>query len=243
MYKYLRNLIPVLLLLGAAANAPASMITGTATDNNDLTPVGSQVAGVIGYYIPIATGADKTYGIDGGTSSDTVTLSGSTIDGAFLNMYLYFSIPTGEIGTTLSLWFKDLDLDPSNDPDGFHESLTLYGQGGLPNDVFTAYGDIDALANASASGYGTNNDSVTMDFTGLNIGSGDFWLNLGFHATSDFTSGTWKNTEEYVSAQITTTTVPEPASLVLMAIGLFSLFGLRRLQLKPIRIRNRKRRR
>ena len=44
-------------------------------------------------------------------------------------------------------------------------------------------------------------------------------------------------------ASMITGEVLEPASLVLMAIGLLSLFGLRRLQLKPVRIRNRKRHR
>ena len=78
-------------------------------------------------------------------------------------MYLHFLIPTGKQGTSLSLWFKDLDLKPSNDPTGFYESLSLYG--------------------------------------------------LGVHATSDFTSGTWKNTVENVSGTITTTEVPEPGSL------------------------------
>ena len=240
MSNYLRRLVTVLLLSGMTANVPASLITGNATANGST----STIAGpVIPYYIPIASGSPQTYGVSGGgMSSDIVDLGsdgGDAINGAFLNMYLYFNIPDGEQGISLSLWFKDLDLEPSNDPDGFNESLTLYGQGGLPNSTFFDYAVIDALADASASGYGTNNDSVTIDFTNLDIGSGDFWLHLGFHATSDFTSGKWQNTVEKVSGTITTTEVPEPGSLVLMAIGLLSLFGIRRLRLQPVRIKKR----
>ena len=241
MSGYLRILIPVLLLLAIAGNAPATVITGNATANGST----STIAGpVIPYYIPIASGPDETYGVSGGgQSADTVNLNESsnhTIDGAFLNMYLYFYIPTGEVGTSLELWFRDLDLDPSNDPDGFNESLTFYGQGGLPSTSFTDYDVIDGLANASATGYLSNNDSVTLNFSDLNIASGDFWLHLGFHATSTFNSGTWTNTVEKVSATITTTEVPEPASVILMGIGLFGLFWIQRRKLKRVHIRKRR---
>lgn len=230
-------------MLIMADYASATMITGHATANGSTAQVGDQVGGVIGYYIPIASGSAQTYGVNGGTSSDTVSLYGNTIDGALLNMYLRFVIPVNEKGTSLSLNFSDLDLTPYNDPSGFYESLRFYGEGGLPSTTFTSFNTIDALSNATVTNTDTStNNDITVDFTGLNFDSGDLWLHLQFHATSSFDSGTWKNTQELLSANMTTTAdVPEPGSLVLMAIGLLSLFGLRRLQLKPVRIRKRRR--
>jgi len=118
--------------------------------------------------------------------------------------------------------------------------LRLYGQGDLPDETYTDFADINNLVNATVTNNdpGTNND-ISIDFTGLNIASGDFWLHLGFDAYSTFDSGKWQNTKENIFAATITTEVPEPGSLVLMAIGLLSLFGIRRLQLKPVRIKKR----
>lgn len=227
--KSIQNLFVFLLLSAAGGLVSATPIEGFATDNGSITPVGATIDGDIIYYIPLISGPDLTYGVDGGTSSDSITLNGDPIDGALLNMYLYFDIPDGEVGTSLTLQFKDLDLLPYNDPDGFFEALTLIEQGGLHNYRFTDFGEIDLLASASVTNndVGTNND-ITITFNDLNIASGDFWLNLGFDAYSTFKYGDWTNTKEKVlGATITTSKVPEPTSIVLLGLGLLGLFAVR----------------
>ena len=60
MNNFLRILAPVLLLLGTAANTPASVITGYATENGDTGLVGTQAGGIINYYFPIKSGPAET---------------------------------------------------------------------------------------------------------------------------------------------------------------------------------------
>ena len=229
-----------LLILGLAGPATATVIEGVTTLNGSTTQVGiTNAAGDIIYYIPLNnSGSDQTYGFDPdgggllpaeGTTSDTQP---APIAGDLLHMYIYFAIPEGQVGTSLIIQAKDLDLIPSNDPNGFFEALTLFGQDGLPNTRFTDYAVIDALVFGSVTNNdsGTNND-ITIVFTGLSIASGDYWLHLGFDAYTGppITSGTWRNTaEKIMGVSISTIEVPEPASILLMSIGLLGLMIRRR---------------
>ena len=227
--KYVKKQTIALILLSLlAAPVAADVIEGSATLDGSTTNVGLvNSAGDIIYYIPIESGPDETYGFSGGgMSPDTVTLNGSPIDGALLHMYLHFDIPALQVGNTLTINVKDLDLLPYNDPNGFFEAVTFYGQGvGLPGERFVDFADIDALSTASVvNNDPATNNNITMTFTGLNIGPGHFWLHLGFDAYSTFEWGTWKNTKEKIfAATITTTDVPEPASITLMLLGLIGL--------------------
>ena len=228
-----------LLIFGLAGPATATIIDGVATLNGSTTQVGvTNVAGDIVYYIPLTDGADQTYGFDPdgggplpaeGTTSDS---GQAPINGALLHMYLYFAIPTGEVGTSLIVQTKDLDLIPTNDPAGFFEALTLYGGNGLPNARFTDFAIIDALATATVTNNdpGTNND-ISIVFTGLSIASGSYWLHFGFDAYtgSPITGGTWRNTQEKIlGITISTVEVPEPTTLFLMGVGLAGLGFARR---------------
>lgn len=228
------GLLAILLavVFGVVGQASATLITGTPTDFGDTTTVGTVSSGEIEFFIPLE-GAAGTYGVDDGgtygTSADTTT---APIDGPIMDMYLLFTVPLSHIGQTLTLTFTDLDLIPWNDPNGFFERLILHGEGELPSGTFTSYADLSNLSDVTVtnnSDPNTNNE-IAVSFTDLNIqpGGGDFWLHLGFEASSSFTSGTWTNTSEELFAELDTTPVPEPATVLLFSSGLIGLAGLRR---------------
>ena len=188
----------------------------------------SMTSDTISFYIPLS-GSDGTYGESGyGMSPDQIVLNGSVIDGPLMEMFLYFSIPDGEVGNKLTLTFSDLDLAPYNDPTGFFERLYLYGQGGLPNGYFEDYNVLDSRPNVDYYNYNpTTNNKIAVTFEGLTIqpGGGNFWLHMGFEAYSTFDSGTWINTCESLVATIDTTPVPEPSAWLFLSLGLVGMIG------------------
>src|SRR5262249_1331967 len=212
--------------------ACANTVTGIAVGSNSgTTQVGTLAAPGTGpdggnqlgapaiqYYIPLASSGSVTYGVNGGTSSD------SGFGGQTLNMWLLFQpLSPSPSNAVLTVKFQDLDLNGANDPSNFLESLRLFDKNGNPlTPVITSISQL--IGNGSLSG---NSDQQILPLA-LGVISNPLYLELSFKSclNGPNCSGSGTNTAEYLLA--TVTTVPLPGTLVLFGSALVGVCGLAR---------------
>ncbi len=225
--------------------------------------------GLIEYFIPLKSTYAGTYGAAGlcgsgpgsgvGTCSDYGQGIGHS-DGSALKMNIFFDM-TGQPDSAtaeLDLFFKDLDLDPVNDPDGFHESIlfsywdgasfqpvsaapntaitTTAGLTSSPFDGGKASTNLPPLASQTPS-----NDPFTwtLDLGMLGIlptlnqtvaNSDGFWIQLGFG--SKYCPNGYckkgKNTPEFLKAELHVSPVPLPSAVWLFGSALLGFIGMSR---------------
>jgi hypothetical protein len=219
-----------------------------------LAPVG----GVIEYFIPLAaTHAGGTYGVTSaacgtsgaGTCKDYGQGQGyAGADALTMNIFFDTGVIAESGSAQLDLFFRDLDLDPVNDPEDFFESISLSFWNTTIND-FEQKGDIieevvDLTSDAYLLGTSTNlgpspnasNDPFTWSLDLATLGilgdlnksvseDGGFWIQLGFG--SKYT-GTGSNTSEYLKATLTVAPVPVPAAVWLFGTALIGFVGMSR---------------
>lgn len=179
----------------------------------DAAGTGAVGSDIIGYFIPLG-GSSCTFGVGGcGLSAD------SGIGGAILSMWLKFTNVEGG-NSTLNLFFEDLDLAGSNDPQNFFEQVTVHDTSG------TAVATFDDIADPGVSG-DTGTQLIASVGLGNLIANDDYWVKLDFSASSKYKG---YNTPEFLIAAIDGTpgVIPLPAAGWLLVAGLGGLFGLRR---------------
>jgi len=189
------------------------------------------VTGSIGFYIPLNSADNGTYGIDipgpageAGTFSDSK--SGAFTNNNALTMYLRFTplAPFPLASAVLTFSFVDLDLIGVNDPAGFTETIQFFSatNSALTSVITTAPGSGSSPLAYTVTG---NSNSQTITFSDVRsvITSDPFYVKLVF-GSKETTSGTHTNTMESMTATLATTTaVPEPTSMVLFGSGLMAL--------------------
>lgn len=197
----------------------------------------NSVTGEIGFYIPLNSADNGTYGMDipgpadeAGTFSDSKT--GPFTNSGALTMYLRFTpiAPFPLASAALTFSFVDLDLIGVNDPNGFTETIQFFS---ATNSALTPVITTNSSSGSSPLNYtvtgNANTQSIVFSDVRSIITSDPFYAKVVF-GSKETNSGTYRNTLESLTATLTTSTaaVPEPTSMLLLGSGLVALGAWRR---------------
>ncbi len=256
-----------LLIAASFISLPASAIpvTGVTVKEGTSTDVIGSLDGngKTEYFIPLSSNHTGTYGVGNvpcgdktGLCSDGGTGQGyATADALEMNIYFNLGGAPQSVAASLNFHFDDLDLEPTNDPKGFRESVLL-SYWDVGNNKYQQVGSVidhtSELTSGAFSGGaatttpGTLDDpsddpfSWHLDLVALGLLSdlnasvaslGGFWVQLGFGSEYVDRNGHPKhghNTVELLSADLHVSPVPVPSAVWLFGSALIGFIGLSR---------------
>ncbi len=174
-------------------------------------------ATAVKFLIPLDPGSPCTYGISNCGMVEDVEQAPFT--GQMMKMFFKFS-PVVASTYELKLIFEDLDLSGVNDPDGFKEKINVKNSSGTS----LSGGYITSILSPYASG---NSTGQILSFILPHVSPGSLWIELNLQAYMTSGIQKWKNTPEYVRAELSTA-VPLPAAGWMLMLGLGGLAAVRR---------------
>lgn len=237
MNKNINSLAAVVaIFIGSVSVAQASTVLGVAVDGIGGSQIGNTLVQrsalsdfndgfAIEYYIPISSGASGTFG-DGNVGGDGGVGQVSDVGTADGTLSMFLEFAALDVGTSyeLQIAFEDLDLIGANDPSFFFEAVEIFGQS---NDgtLVSLTGLLDNIDSPLVSG-----DASTIQTVSFNLGPvslDTYYLQLDFSSRSS-RDGYFRNTPEYLVAQLTAVPLPAAAWMLLLGISALGLSRARR---------------
>ena len=215
------------MLSGESASATSINVTGTPVSgfNSNASVASLGANDYLEFFIPISDGGSGSLGVNGAGLVADVGFGGGKV-----TMYINFGIISTPL-TNVKLTIDMIDVDlvggndlfgdgPDPDVDNFwEETVRVFGQNGFSTPVIDSLGD-DQPGFFDVTGDFTNQQLTFSDISSFFTPSATTPFVLGLEFTSLTNPKHFGlNTSEFVRAHLSADSVPEPATLALLASG------------------------
>jgi hypothetical protein len=214
MFKTLGTALTLGLFWGSTALAATVVVGSPIKSLYDHSAVGEVNDGTIGFYIPLS--GSKKYGIDkGGLKPDACS---PRCEGGTLTMFLLYDTVVLR-PHLLTLDFVDLDLAGANDPNGFLESVQIYGR---ESSSWHSFGKFTNISQASS--YAPDHQVIQLP---VDVQATSFIAKLVLKTENNPFWSAYNTKEFLYTSMEAVAPVPLPAAFPMFGAAIAGLFGFR----------------